>query len=309
MYAYIVRRLLFGILIVWGVYTITFLAVNLAPGDPFTGKESAKVTEADLNRLRAKWGYDLPVIRRYFLHLRKMFWSDAEVLDYEGGGLRFDVLGGDGTNLVRALAQEPPDEIVLMPTPESVMDDGASEVRLRRNPDGTYERKPIRNGQYRFGLRKLSVFAADNELDSGGVLIRYDGETGEVGATPTLEAPPADVRLVPAEGGAAVLLTRGADGVFGPVPISPGRYQHEDGAADILVPEKVLRTRGPTFDLGTSIQHNKPVLEYLKPKFWNTIKLGFWALFVNYLVGISLGVISAIRKDSTLDHSVTVSAF
>ena len=39
MYAYIIRRLLFGVLIVWGVYTITFLAVNFAPGDPFTGKE------------------------------------------------------------------------------------------------------------------------------------------------------------------------------------------------------------------------------------------------------------------------------
>ncbi len=51
MYAYIIRRLLYGLLIIWGVYTITFLAVNLAPGDPFTGNENAKITEADLEEL------------------------------------------------------------------------------------------------------------------------------------------------------------------------------------------------------------------------------------------------------------------
>ena len=78
MYAYVIRRLMLGFLIIWGVYTITFFAVNLAPGDPFTAKESAKVTEADLDRLRRKWGYDRPVLERYVLHTRKMFWADAE---------------------------------------------------------------------------------------------------------------------------------------------------------------------------------------------------------------------------------------
>ena len=36
MHAYIIRRLLMGLLIIWGVYTITFLAVNLAPGQTLT---------------------------------------------------------------------------------------------------------------------------------------------------------------------------------------------------------------------------------------------------------------------------------
>ena len=82
MYAYIIRRLLFGIVIVWGVYTITFMAVNFAPGDPFTGKENAKISEADLDRLREQWGYNLPRHERYFLHIRKMFWGDPEVLPW-----------------------------------------------------------------------------------------------------------------------------------------------------------------------------------------------------------------------------------
>ena len=73
MYAYIIRRLLFGVFIIWGVYTITFFAVNLAPGDPFTGNENAKISEADLDRLAAyklgfreladairRWSIDLP---------------------------------------------------------------------------------------------------------------------------------------------------------------------------------------------------------------------------------------------------------
>jgi peptide/nickel transport system permease protein len=309
--AYVVRRLLFGVVIVWGVYTITFLAVNLAPGDPFTGKESAKITEADLNRLRARWGYDRPVLARYFLHARKMFWADPTVLDYEGSGLLFEVVGGEGGNLVRARLQSPPAEVVLVPTSESVLDDGAEEVRLARLPDGTYEAKPIKNGVYYFGYRKLSAYAADVLLDTAGVVVRYEGAARRVTAVVALAAePPATLRLVPAESGPPpVELVRGPDGTWPTRPIPPGRWRHEDGTADLLVPDEPLGRGGLTFDLGTSIKHNQPVLSYLGDKFWNTIKLGFWSLLVNYVIGIALGVISAIRQNTKLDHSITVTAF
>ncbi|MDJ0975581.1 MAG: ABC transporter permease, partial [Planctomycetota bacterium] len=310
MYAYIVRRLFIGLLIVWGVYTITFLAVNLAPGDPFTGKESAKVTEADLDRLRAKWGYDLPVWRRYFLHIRKMFYADPEVLDFEGGGLRFDVSGADDGNVVSVSVQDPPDEILLQPSTESMQDWGSEPQTLTRAPDGTYPAKPLKEGQYRFGLRKLSAFSADVDLDSAGVLIHYDAETRMVSAKPTLASPPERIRLVSTKGeGKAIEIVRAADGTYPTVKAPSGRYVHEGGNADLLVPEETLETGGPTFDLGTSIQHNQPVFDYLRPKFWNTMKLAFWALFFNYLIGIGLGVSTAVRQHTSFDHGVTVSAF
>lgn len=308
MYAYIIRRLLLGLLIIWGVYTITFFAVNLAPGDPFTAKESAKVTEADLDRLRKKWGYDRSVIERYFLHTRKMFWADAETLEYEGGGLGFSVRGTEVGNGLRAWVQTPPSEVVLTPTKESRLDDGAQEVRIARAPDGTYAEAAIREGQYRFGLRKLSARQAAVTIESQGVIVEY--ENGRVRVRDRLAAPPSEIRLEPAEGASeAVVLARRDDGAYGPMPVSGGRYVSDLLGVDLLVPETTLETGGATFDLGVSIVHNKPVIQYLAPKFWATMKLGFWALFFNYLIGIALGVISAVRRDTKTDHSIMVSAF
>lgn len=308
MYHYVVRRLLLGLLIVWGVYTITFFAVDMAPGDPFTGKESAKITEADLNRLRAKWGYDRPVIERYFLHLRRMFWADPDRLEYEGGGIAFEVRGGDGGNAVYASVQAPPDEVVLVPGEESRLYDGAEEVRLVRAPDGTYPEAPVKPGQYRFGLRPLSLQQAEVTLVSQGVRLEY--AAGRVRVRAALHAPPERIELRPAQGsGGPLVLEATATGRYGPARPPPGRYVDPVGRGEVLVPEDPLSTGGLTFDLGTSVEHNRKVTAYLKAPLWNTIQLGFWALLVNYLTGIALGVLSAVRRDTPLDHGIMVGAF
>jgi peptide/nickel transport system permease protein len=62
--AYVVRRLLWGLLIVWGVYTLAFFAVDAAPGDPFSGIESQKMKPEDFARLRARWGYTKAIEER-----------------------------------------------------------------------------------------------------------------------------------------------------------------------------------------------------------------------------------------------------
>jgi peptide/nickel transport system permease protein len=84
--AYVLRRTLIGLLIVWGVYTVTFFAVNLSPGDPFSDMLGDPQTDrADMERLRALWGYDRPVHERYFVHLRNMFWSESSGLTFDLG--------------------------------------------------------------------------------------------------------------------------------------------------------------------------------------------------------------------------------
>ena len=69
---YIARRLLWGLVIVFGVYTLAFFVTNAAPGDPFTGIQSPKMKSEDFARLRAHWGYDKPVITRYFIQLANL---------------------------------------------------------------------------------------------------------------------------------------------------------------------------------------------------------------------------------------------
>ncbi len=308
MWSYILRRLLIGILIVWGVYTLTFIAVNLAPGDPFTGGENAKTTEADLQRLRKRWGYDLHPIARYFKHMRMMFWADPKALDYEGGGIQFDVHGTKQGNEIVASVQQPPDTLVLEPNESARKEEGATTVTLTRQPDGTYDTKPLKNGKYMIGYRSLSAYAADVTLETAGVRIQYSRD-GTVTAETLLSKPPDAIELKAASGNAgSITLKRNAGGTFGPMPIDHGRYTTA-GGADLLVPEGTLDLGGPTFDLGTSIMHKKPVVEFLWPRLKNTLKLGFWALLINYLIGIGLGVISALKKDTVLDTSIMVNAF
>lgn len=61
-------------------------------------------------------------------------------------------------------------------------------------------------------------------------------------------------------------------------------------------------------DLGTSIVTNRPVLEELTSYFPATIELMLFALCIAIVVGITLGVLSAVYKDSILDHVVRVVA-
>jgi peptide/nickel transport system permease protein len=73
---YIARRLLLGLVIVFGVYTLAFFVTNAAPGDPFTGIQSPKMKPEDFERIRAHWGYDKPVVTRYFVQLGNLLQGD-----------------------------------------------------------------------------------------------------------------------------------------------------------------------------------------------------------------------------------------
>ena len=83
MTAYLLRRLLSSLLLVWGVLTVTFFVVHLAPGDPVDLLSGPETTAEDLARLRAAYGLDRPVAVRY--------------VDWLGGVLRGDL----GISLVR----------------------------------------------------------------------------------------------------------------------------------------------------------------------------------------------------------------
>ncbi len=61
-------------------------------------------------------------------------------------------------------------------------------------------------------------------------------------------------------------------------------------------------------NLGTSIATNQTVWERLVERMWATFQLGVSALVVSLLVGVPLGVISAVRQASIFDASVRVLA-
>ncbi len=61
-------------------------------------------------------------------------------------------------------------------------------------------------------------------------------------------------------------------------------------------------------DLGISIRTGRPVLEDLKAFFPATLELAFCALLIALVVGIPLGVLSAVYKNRWLDHLVRLLA-
>lgn len=303
MTAYLVRRVGQGLLIIWGVYTLTFFMVNLAPGDPFQNLENPKMQKEDLDRLRAKWGYDKPVAVRYFVHLRKMFWADDEILVVDAGGFEAEVMRvGDG-NGVRLRLPAPPPEIVLKPDDRSRQDFGAEDVVLSRASDGSYPPAPIRAGKYSFGRGYLQVGEGTAELQTRGVTLT--AVEGRVTARQTLATLP-EVATLEGEGGKVATLRPSAEGGYGPEPLPPGRWRL--GVRELLVPEEPLDRAGPTFDLGTSVLSKQPVISYLARPLLNTALLASAALVLDFLLGVLIGVISAVRQNTRLDHSVTVGA-
>lgn len=61
-------------------------------------------------------------------------------------------------------------------------------------------------------------------------------------------------------------------------------------------------------DLGMSIRTGRPVLEDLKNFFPATLELAFFALLIALVVGVPLGVLSAVYKNRWLDHLVRLLA-
>ncbi|MGD9676263.1 MAG: ABC transporter permease, partial [Candidatus Bipolaricaulia bacterium] len=76
MIGYIVQRLLVGILVVFGVVTIVFFSLELAPGDPVSmlvPADAGGATGAEMvAAIRAKYGLDKPLVVRYGIYLRNL---------------------------------------------------------------------------------------------------------------------------------------------------------------------------------------------------------------------------------------------
>jgi ABC-type dipeptide/oligopeptide/nickel transport system permease component len=65
MIAYIVRRILIALPVLWGVLTLVFVAVHLLPGDPAEVMLAGSGTVRDVARLRHELGLDLPLPVQY----------------------------------------------------------------------------------------------------------------------------------------------------------------------------------------------------------------------------------------------------
>lgn len=72
MTAWLVRRLAASVAIVFAVVTITFVLIELAPGDPFLGRGDQPVDPDTRAELIRQWGLDQPLPVRYVTYLGQL---------------------------------------------------------------------------------------------------------------------------------------------------------------------------------------------------------------------------------------------
>jgi ABC-type dipeptide/oligopeptide/nickel transport system permease component len=72
--AYILKRLVQGVITVWFIATATFIAMHAVPGDPLT---SEKATTPEIRKnLEARYGLNRPVTEQYFIYMRNLLKGD-----------------------------------------------------------------------------------------------------------------------------------------------------------------------------------------------------------------------------------------
>ena len=76
MAAYLVRRLLFSVVILWGAVTIVFVVLRLVPADPAVLILGSDATQEEIDALRAEMGLDRSIVAQYGIFLGDMVQGD-----------------------------------------------------------------------------------------------------------------------------------------------------------------------------------------------------------------------------------------
>ena len=72
MLAFVIKRLSYGFLVMWGVVTVVFLLFNVLPGDPARMMLDQREDAEQLKNIRAKYGFDKPLSTQYALYLNDL---------------------------------------------------------------------------------------------------------------------------------------------------------------------------------------------------------------------------------------------
>jgi peptide/nickel transport system permease protein len=69
---YLIKKILYGILVAWGVITVVFLLFNILPGDPARMMLGQRADQSTLESIRTELGLDRPVSHQYIRYLNDL---------------------------------------------------------------------------------------------------------------------------------------------------------------------------------------------------------------------------------------------
>ncbi|MFW6422384.1 MAG: ABC transporter permease, partial [Candidatus Bipolaricaulota bacterium] len=76
MIAYITRRLMWMVVVIFGVMTIAFFISRVVPADPVAAMLPPQAPQEAIEKERAKWGLDEPIYKQYLTFVRKLLQGD-----------------------------------------------------------------------------------------------------------------------------------------------------------------------------------------------------------------------------------------
>ena len=95
--AYVIRKLLYGIAVLWGVATLVFFLFNILPGDPAQMMLGQRADEASVNAIREELGMNQSLGKHYVDYLNDL----AKENGVTGSRIMGGGFGGCTINLVR----------------------------------------------------------------------------------------------------------------------------------------------------------------------------------------------------------------
>ena len=66
---YILKKIAYGVLVLWGVLTLVFFLFNVLPGDPARMMLDKREDSNQLAIIKTKYGFDRPLVEQYTLYL------------------------------------------------------------------------------------------------------------------------------------------------------------------------------------------------------------------------------------------------
>lgn len=272
MTTYIIRRLFEAIPVLLGVSILVFLFIHMIPGDPAITLLGERASEENVERIRERLGLNRPL----FFNLMG---STATLVDEEN------------TNLY----EEPDSDVVTGEiTPDLVLTVLAREegwVRLSAvreeefhgwvlDPEATVDNMGIVS----FSQERLRSF--DEPMERGSQRLgSFEAATYTVIGTGE------------EEGWYEVTWIRELDRQAGWIP-----EEQAEITVNVLDSQYFIYMRGVlTGDLGNTIQGNIPIANELRRRLPATIELSIYSLAIAVILGIPVGVLSAVNRNSLID--------
>ena len=88
---YIIRKLLYGIAVLWGVATLVFILFNILPGDPAQMMLGQRADEASVNAIREEYGLNQSLGKQYIDYLNDLV--PISFYDVSDGGQKLEKIG------------------------------------------------------------------------------------------------------------------------------------------------------------------------------------------------------------------------